>query len=523
MIPVFLNTEQAKFIDNYSIQKGIPSIVLMENAGRSVAEIIEKYVVNKSAKILILAGSGNNGGDGFVTARHLKLKHFSNIKVLLTSSPEKLQGDALINYQLLRYYNIPVETISDKNLRILEEELKDTDVIVDAIIGIGFKGELKEPVKKILKVCAKEKKGRNIFTVAIDLPTGIEVENPWKEYETILPADVVVTFGGMKLGLLDYPAKRYIKDVYVVDVSFIPEAYVNLSPRAYFVSYKHDSYPRIYKRCEEAHKGVYGHLGIIGGDKDGKLIGAVILAGLSANTTGVGLITAITPNKYTNQILKSFSPEIMGFPIEGDWQGLKEFIKGKTILFGNGLGKDVELWERYKEVLMEFEGNLVIDADGINMLATWDKGLLKEWLTARRRGNYWTIITPHIGEFSRLTGIPKERVKTEKINVVREFVEEYGVWVVLKDAVMFLFTPSGEIYINDGGVGGLAKGGSGDIFAGLVAGFTATGYPPEISVPVSMVLLTETARNLSNSISPHAISPMKIIEKLPEMIKIVEL
>lgn len=432
-----LTAEQSREVDRLTIEEnGVPSLALMENAAHRVDEALvaefdpltEKYVV-------ILCGKGNNGGDGLALAR-LLIGKVARLYVVLACDPTELKGDAKVNYDRLAGDGVvPQRDIPPK----LRERLQ-VDVVVDALLGTGVKGP---PQGRILELIRATREFPSAKIVAIDLPSGLGGGE-------CVRADVTVTFTAPKVE--HYLAEGAEENVGRLVVSQIgcPPQYV-VSQLA--LSDPRDFTPLFAPRKKDAHKGNFGHVLVIGG-APGKS-GAAAMAGLAALRTGGGLVSV------TSHAAIQIAPELMT-------ETLDDFsLERKTVLaIGPGLGPNQEL---VRSVLAKATVPTVIDADGLNSIAGAD---------FRGRG-LETILTPHPGEMARLLGRPVG----DRVSDARSFAQETNVCLVLKGHRTLIATPDGQVYINLSGSPAMAKGGSGDILTGMVAGLVAQ-FPDRIGEAV---------------------------------------
>jgi hydroxyethylthiazole kinase-like uncharacterized protein yjeF len=451
-------------IDRISIEEyGIPGLILMENAGRAVAKVVlEEFPDAK--KIAIFAGGGNNGGDGFVVARHL-LGEGLDVTTYLAVDPKKYKGDALTNFEALR--KIGGKLVELKNGF---SEYKDADLIIDALFGTGLDREVEGFYREIINFINSQPVPR----VAIDLPSGLNADTGFPLGVSV-KADITVTFVLPKIGLAIYPGVDHAGKVYVVDIT-TPKFLEKDIP---FELITYDTLRKVLKpRRPDTHKGTYGHLFILAGSP-GKT-GAATLTALGALRVGTGLVTVGIP-KSLNPIMEEKLTEAMTEPLpetenstlgrESIESALKLMSARKTALaIGPGISTTQDTAQFLYEILKSSSIPIVVDADGITLIAQNPK-ILKELKTP-------LIITPHPGEMSRLIGKTGEEVQKNRIGVARDFSTMYNVYTVLKGARTVISTPDGRVFINPTGNPGMASGGMGDVLTGVIGGFLAQGYNP---------------------------------------------
>ncbi len=477
-----VTAKEMREIDKKAIEKiGIPSEVLMENAGIAVANRIKKWLNKKlCSKVIILSGHGNNGGDGFVVARHLGNAGYE-VETWLVGNKDKLSRESKIHFNSLINSGYKVEILQEKTLDILKERMSNNDVIIDSLLGIGANGPLKNPQKDIIDFANTLDK----FKVSIDIPSGVNCDTGQIENSAFL-ATITVTFAFPKLGLLLYPGVDYVGKLVVEDISIPPNIIKETILLKRLITYKivNNILPI---RNKNTHKGIYGHALIIGGSKD--MPGAPTLATKATLRIGAGLATIAIPRSLQTMVF-SHLPEAIFKGLAEDDTGhlskdgieilLSKDNKYSAICYGMGVG----LWD-YGYNLLEIILNLsktalLIDADGLNALSNN--------LDILRGRDFPIILTPHPGEMSRLAKENVKYIEENRVIVAQNLAREYGVYVVLKGANTVIATPDGEIYINQIGGPELAKGGTGDVLAGMITGLISQGIPVKESLIASVYI-----------------------------------
>ena len=457
-------SEQMKKMDKEAVDAGIYDVVLMENAAiKSFYEITNYFGDVAGKNCVVFAGFGNNGGDSLALARHL-YNSGANVFVYMLGYKDRLQGNLEVNFNIVSNMNIPykfVYTGSDYN----SDLIRDCDLIIDGIFGTGLsrnaEGKFKDAIDKI--------NSSKAFVVSLDLPSGIAA-NSGKIMGTAVKSDLTPTFAMSKPGHFLYPGRSYSGNVRVVDISTPRYIIDNFEPDFYTVT-KNDI--TLINRDAVSHKGIFGHLSIVGGSL-GKS-GAVIMASLGAYKTGAGLVSACIPESI-NAAFESNIPEAMSYPLK-DQNGfisqeasvdMLNFVSDKTaVSFGMGLGI-TEDTKYITEQIVSTDRPLVIDADGLNCLSG-SVDLLKNRTKS-------TIITPHPKEFARLINKTTKDVIENRLELVKNFAKEYSTIVVLKMADTIISDTNGKIYINTSGNQGMAVGGSGDVLSGMIGSFLSQGY-----------------------------------------------
>ncbi|WP_243373898.1 NAD(P)H-hydrate dehydratase [Geotalea sp. SG265] len=447
---------------------GIPGLILMENAGRCCAEAIAAEYGGKK-RALIVAGKGNNGGDGFVIAR-LLVQQGWQVQVFLLCSTEEIGGDAAVNLQRLDPLLVTV-CAGSGDLARHASELADAGVVVDAILGTGLKSEVRGIYGEAIDLV----NSCHAPVFAVDIPSGVHAANG-KILGKAVRADMTVTFAAAKLGTILYPGAELCGRLKVVDIG-MPEQVLADAPGFQFID-RVAARKLVRRRERQAHKGHCGHCLIIAGST-GKT-GAAAMAANSAVRGGAGLVTVAIPASL-NPIMEIKTTEAMSLPLtegESGFLGGDSFPEimtaavGKDVLaVGPGLSLGGETGDLVRKVVAEAPLPLVIDADGLNAVAA-----RPEILMARK--SLVTILTPHPGEMARLTGLSVAQVEEDRIGIAREFCSKYQVFLILKGARTIITSPDGEIAINGSGNPGMASGGMGDVLTGVVTALVAQGYAP---------------------------------------------
>ena len=445
-------------LDRETIENiGIPSPVLMEKAAEGVAYAVLKHFPYVR-KILVVAGKGNNGGDGIAAARLLYLSAGKDITVYLPYEEEELKEDCRLQYKIAK--NLGMEIVKEL------PNLNDYDLIVDAIFGTGFK----PPVKGKWVEVIKEINASGKPVVAVDIPSGISSDSG-KVIEPVVKADITVTFALPKIGHVLYPASAYCGKVFIRDIS-IPVKKLGKDIKSEIIELSRLK-ELIPQRLPYTYKNREGHLLIIGGSS-GKT-GAVVMAAKAATEAGAGLVTVgvaeslnpIVENALVEEMSKPLPEMESGFlhPLLGDFIFQSEDYKRFTsLVIGPGMGRYKGEQELIEDFLSRWDKPVVIDADGINNLADLGKKgkeLLKNRLTP-------AVLTPHVGEMQRLTGLYREEIIENQIEVASKFAVENNCYIVLKAARTVIATPEGETFVNVRGTPAMAKGGVGDVLSGIL-------------------------------------------------------
>ncbi|MGB5156792.1 NAD(P)H-hydrate dehydratase [Desulfobacterium sp. N47] len=501
-------------MDKSTIDFGLPGRVLMENAGCGATQIfLDRFCKKGSEKVGILAGRGNNGGDGFVIARRLARKGI-DVNVYLLSKTSLVKGDALENLKLLYPLQIPVfEITGSKSFITNQDFMQNRDIWVDAIFGTGLKSNIEGIIKDV--IIYVNSLDKPVF--AVDIASGIDSDNGQMHGECI-HAELTATFGYAKLGHYLYPGARCSGEIEIVDIgipSFIAD---KIAPKQGLLTHERIS-SILEPRRKDAHKGSTGHVFVIGGSP-GKT-GAVSMTAMAAMRAGAGLVTLGVP-KSLHCVIESATLEVMSCPLsensegflsESSFDSVMHNVAGKKcIALGPGLGTDPSTKKLLIRILREVQIPVVLDADGLNLLAGQTDELKKLKTPA--------VLTPHPGEMSRLTGKSIAQIQSNRVVCAREFATEHNVHLVLKGAGTVIAHPDGRVFINSTGNSGMASGGMGDVLTGIIAGFIAQNYTAEDAAKLGVYLHGAAGDALSESIGPFGYLASDMLKILPAQIGI---
>jgi hydroxyethylthiazole kinase-like uncharacterized protein yjeF len=511
-----LTAAQMQDVDRATTERyGVPSLTLMENAGRNVVRFLHQvFSPLEAQEIVILCGRGNNGGDGMVVARMLRELGVKP-SVLLLADPERLRGDAEVNYKRLAESGLPLTVPDHASWEENKSKLGNASLVIDAILGTGLSkplsGFLLEVVRDVPAVFPKAK------VVAVDLPTGVAADSGNLIGECVR-ADASVTFTAPKVAHVFPPACEKVGEWVVRPIGTPPEALEN-NPEFFLNILQPDDLEWLVRpRKIEAHKGNFGHVLVIGGSV-GKT-GAAAMAAKAALRGGAGLATVAAPSSALPTIA-SLSMEIMTEPLPETAAGtislgaLKEglldtLVEGKSVLaVGPGLGRDHETMEFVREVVNRYDMPVVLDADGLNAFAGCIQTL--------RAGGRVRVLTPHPGEMGRLTGQVTSEIVANRLGVAREFAQRHGVQLVLKGFRTLTAAPDGQIWVNPTGNPGMATGGSGDVLTGIAAALLAQyADRPPTEVTAAAVYLHGLAGDIAaREIGEVSMIAGDILESLP--------
>ncbi len=473
---------------------GIPGRVLMESAGRGAADFfIEKFSCSEIKKVGVVAGKGNNGGDGFVIARYLAQKKFI-VTVYLLSEKNEVKGDAEANLKLLAPLDIPVVELIDKTVFAdYQTSMVHQDIWIDAILGTGLQSDVKGFFKIIIEFINNLKKP--VF--AVDIPSGLNSETG-VPCGVCIKADATATFAFAKPGHFLFPGAHYTGELKTVDIGIPAHIAKQVNPKQYLLT-RDSICNSVLQRAPDAHKGTSGHLLVIAGST-GKT-GAAALTATSAMRTGAGLVSVAVPGSL-NSIMEGLVVEAMTHPLPESREGLlgipafekiMELLSGKQCLaIGPGLGTDSETKELIRSVISKSPVPVVLDADALNSIAE-NPGILQHLKIP-------AILTPHPGEMGRLINKTPGEINQDKIGYARDFAVRHNVYLVLKGARTVIANPDGRVYLNHTGNSGMASGGMGDVLTGIIAGLVTQGYPPGAAARMGVYLHGSAADQLFSSL-----------------------
>jgi len=449
---------------------GVPSIELMRAAATAVAAFArERFPAAR--RVTVLCGRGNNGGDGMMTAR-LLAEAGLDVTTILLGSPEGLRGDAAVAWEELSDSPLGRVEIVDSAEDLTEHSAAlNADLVVDAVLGTGFK----PPMRGLALAALEWVRESRAPILAVDLPSGWAADATKAQVdEPVFPADAVITFTAPKPAhVFGQLTRRWSQPVMVAPIGSPEEAIVSsLDLEWAGAAHALTEAPR----AADANKGRFGHVLVVGGSV-GKG-GAPAMASLAAMRVGAGLVTAAVPAPVLGQVA-AIAPELMTIPLactrdgriaagnlEGD--GVDEITKGITVLaIGPGIGQTDDTAEFVIGLLSKTKIPAVVDADALNILARQTEVL------ARAAEGRVMVLTPHPGEMARLAGISTAEVQADRLRVARGFARRFGVILVLKGARTLIAHPDGHVAVNTSGNPGMAKGGSGDLLTGMVAGLLA--------------------------------------------------
>lgn len=462
-------TKEMQALDAAAIEEaGIPALILMENASLGILQVISRIMEGdiRNRKFLIACGKGNNGGDGYALGRHL-LNRGADVTLISTCPVEELKGDARTNADIYKAIG--------GNVKVLQEsgplpKTASVDLIVDALLGMGVSGTPKGLTARVIDWINE----RPELVLSVDIPSGVEGDTGAAPGSAVT-ANWTVTMGLLKRGLVLPPGRDLAGEVSVALISLPPR--IRAGTHIPFNLLEADDVRAAFpKRDPAAHKGDCGHAFVLAGSPG--MTGAATLASLSALRIGAGLVKLGIPESL-NPILEAKLTEVMTCPLPENKEHcicpdalplIEEYISWTDVIaVGPGISQHPNTGATIRKLLPEIKKPLVIDADGLNLL-----GQEEEFASLLPTGS---ILTPHPGEFSRLTGHPIAEILSNRVDLTAEKAADWGAVVVLKGSPTIIADPGGEVYCNPTGNATLATGGSGDVLTGMILGLLAQGCP----------------------------------------------
>jgi len=511
-----VTAELMRQIDRAATNKlRLSSLELMENAGRGIAErLILQNIIDPSsdAKVVIFCGKGNNGGDGFVVGRYLYDAGI-DVRIFFIGAANKLSDDARINRNSAVETGVAVEEI--KSVNDIDPNLHCTHII-DAIFGTGFQGVPHGLAAELIEYINR----KNATVISIDLPSGLNADNGQHE-GAVVRADFTFTLAIPKYGLYLSPGRELAGQVEIVQIG-IPDEDIEKLKLPHQLITADMVASKLPKRKPDGHKGDFGYLLIIAGSTG--LTGAAELTANSAMRSGCGMVRVACPDS-TQPVLAAKLTEIMTHPLPDvakkgalALRGLGEIrqlaLDYDALAFGPGIGRHHETIELVKRFVADNEKPIVIDADGLFALSPKTDVL--------KQSKAPMLLTPHAGEFKRLSGLDAPTDIHERFKVALLFSKEYGVTLLLKGSPTIIATPSGDCYLNPTGNSGMAKGGSGDVLTGIIASLMAQGLSVEDAAVCGAYIHGLAGDFAADALTPRAMIAGDIIDFLPGAFELLE-
>ncbi len=501
--------DEMREMDRRTIEDwGMPGAVLMENAGRSVTAVCEELLEELPAgPVVIVTGKGNNGGDGFVAARWLHWAGYE-IEVCLLPRLDELSGHAAINARFARQMGVPIH--EEAGGELLGERLDRAVLIVDGVLGTGISGEVRGAARAAIEAI----NAAGAPVVAIDIPSGVDADTGAILGEAVR-AHTTVTFALAKVGMYQYPGRGHCGQIIIAPIGMSRELTESAELRTNLTT-SEDAEEMLPARSLNMHKGSAGRLLVVAGSVG--LTGAAAMAALAATRAGAGLVTIACPESL-NDILEVKCTEVMTRPMPETPQrslapeaedAIAEFAEGAdAVVLGPGLSRHEPTAELARRLAKRIELPMLIDADGLNAF----DGRADEL----RERPAPTVLTPHPGEFARLTGRGVPEIEAQRLQAARELAERTGCVVLLKGAGTVIAEPAGEAWINPTGNDGLASGGSGDVLSGIIGAFLAGGSSA-LHAAVAGAYYHGRCAEVAAKDGLRGMVPPKLIEVLPRVL-----
>jgi NAD(P)H-hydrate epimerase len=488
---------------------GIPTEILMENAGEAVYTVIQKEFGIESKKFTVLCGHGNNGGDGFVIARKLHSRG-GEVKVFLLADRTKYQGAAKKNLEIIDRFPISIKEV--RSVRQIKKDIAAADVIIDALLGTGLDRNVEGLLCQVIE--AVNASGKKIF--AVDIPSGINGDNS-REMGISIKADVTVTFGLPKLGNLLYPGYSRGGKLYVSHISFPRSLYESES-----ITVELAQPVRLPERQPDTNKMDYGPVLVIAGAAN--YYWAPHASAYSFLKAGGGYVFLACPKSLAPSVARQ-SREIVIQPQQETTSGsialsnkddlIKLAERMKMVIIGPGLSLDKETQELVKILAAEINKPLLIDGDGLTAIAA-----NTQIITKRKTA---TILTPHMGEMSRLTGMAKTAIEKDRVSVLQITAQMMNAYIVLKGPHSLIGCPDGRIFINNSGdtegKAGMATAGSGDVLNGTIAAMFCLGLDIEEAVRAGVFLHGLAGDLAAKKKGPDGMTAEDVLNTLPYAVK----
>ena len=507
--------------------------VLKENAGHAVAERAGAWLDGWDGKdVVLFCGKGNNGGDGFVIARHI-LAAGARVYVYVLGKEEDYSDEARQHLHTLQQLAdeetcllLPAPQ-SDADWQLLQKRLLASSVVIDAMLGTGFHGSLRQPLASIVAEVNAAAAAGAVTVIAVDMPTGVNsdtgaVSNGDDDEDGPLFADMTVTFGALKRGLVLYPGRACAGHIEVDPIGMPGPLLMQLEEDPAYLLQESDIAEIVVPRSPDSHKGTHGTIAIVTGSS--QMAGAALMAAHGAVRSGAGKVFLRVPGATAPYCI-GVQPEIM---VRGVGTGdhftaadadeiIAESKNWSVLAMGPGLGRDAETKEFLLKVLAAVTCPVVLDADALNLLAG-EKDLIAS------RGSR-IIMTPHLAEFSRISGLSMAEIKADPIAAARHFASEWKVNLVLKGApTLIVSAKTGNVYVNSTGNAGMACGGMGDVLTGMIAAMIAhQGMSDLCSAACAGVYLHGAAGDACRKDrGPYGFTPMETADALPQVLASLE-
>ncbi len=507
-----LNAEEMKQVEQHASKFGLSYQRMMENAGaasaRNIRSVLEKGQSGRR-NVCVVCGKGNNGGDGFVIARKLNENGYSVTLILANGYPQS--AESVYMYKTALEMSIPTVWYDADKIKSIQT-VRNSDVIIDCVFGFGFYGTVSDELAMLFN----EINHSEATKFAIDVPSGVYCDSGLRA-ENAIKADYTIAISSLKPAHVMYPAAENCGNIIVVNIGIPEESFGFVENTLY--TYSPREIKNIFpERSATGNKGTFGHVMCICGSRN--MVGAAYLSTQAALRSGAGLVTVAFPECMYISLSSKLTESLM-LPLEANDVGtlsekcipilLEKCENCDAILIGCGLGVNEDTVKVVEAVISNAKCPIIIDADGINAIST-DINML-------RKAAVPVILTPHPGEMSRLIKVSVENIQADRIAVAKNFAESYLVTLALKGSNTVVATGNNsKIFVNSTGNTGLSKGGSGDLLAGLIAGFVAQGMTPVEATSCGVYIHGYLGETVSSQTSVRGMLPSDMLQSLSKVL-----
>jgi ADP-dependent NAD(P)H-hydrate dehydratase / NAD(P)H-hydrate epimerase len=510
--------DEMREMDQATIDMGTPGAALMERAGQGVVRAIRsRYPDLAGMGCVVVAGSGNNGGDGLVAARGLR-EHGAEVTVFATAPAAAMSADARAHYTRYEALGARVRHLQDEaSWRRLRLAIESSDLVLDALLGTGFQGPVRGPLREVIGL-VNDAARADAAVVAVDVPSGLDADTGAVANPCVI-ADLTVTFGFPKVGCYVDPGRGYVGELERVDIGLAAAA-VDRIPERYRLLDPDIAAELVPVRARAAHKAAFGRLLVIGGSRG--MSGAPALAGMGALRSGAGLVTIAVPATIQDRIATR-EAEVMtlgltptgrgGVSVRAVDEALAAARAADAIAIGPGLSREPETAELVRHLVRAIEKPIVLDADGLNAFA----GRLDELAGTRAP----LILTPHAGEMARLVGLDPVAVESDRIRLPQSVAAQIGHVVLLKGSPSVVAAPGRPLMLSEHGNPGMATAGAGDVLSGVILGLLGQGLSPYDAAALGMVLHAVAGDHAAHRIGEAGLIAGDIVAEIPRVLELL--
>ena len=502
--------DEMRELDRATIEDhAVPGLLLMERAGQGVVRAIRaRWGDLARLRAVIVAGRGNNGGDGYVVARGLR-EHGAEVLVFSIAAPAELTGDARVHRERFEAMGSRVRLLERAaDWARFRAAVAEADVVVDALLGTGFRGAVTGPIAQAIEI-VNEAGGE---VIAVDIPSGLDADTGVVA-DPCVRADLTVTFGCAKVGCFVDPGRAFTDEIEVVDIGIAGAALAAQAP-TYRLIDGADAAALVPARRRADHKGSFGRLLVIGGSAG--LTGAVAMAGEGALRAGGGLVTVAVPASLQD-VLAAKLTEVMTLALPETGRRtisvravdaiLAAAERADALAIGPGISRELETAELVRYLVREIRRPIVLDADGLNAF----EGRLDDLAAAAAS----LVLTPHVVEMARITGIDPHSIEAERLAIPGRVARESGHVVLLKGSPSAVGAPGEPTVLCDRGNPGMATAGSGDVLTGVILGLLGPGLPPAAAAALGMFVHARAGDRAAAERGEHGLVAGDILDHVP--------